>query len=348
MTAATAAVWSGETFSIQQLPLPRLRHAELLVEVELATICGSDLHTVSGRRSTPVPTVLGHEAVGRVVAAGGEAPASVGDRVVWTIGTACGQCRRCRRGLSQKCAEVRKYGHERIEAHWALSGSFATHVHLAAGTGVVVVPEDLPASLLAPAGCATATVTAAARRIGLSAGDDVVVVLGCGMLGLTAVAYAVDLGVSTVIACDVDASRRQLASDLGAVHTSHPDDLGGLVGPDGADVVLELSGHPQAVQSAIEVAGVGGRVLLAGSVSPGPSVSIDPESVVRSLSTIIGSHNYTVADLQAAVSFLERTPHRTQLAALVSEPMTIEHIEAAIAAACGGGAPRISIAPGRG
>lgn len=343
MTIATAAVWSGRGFSVEQLPLPDLRAGELLVEIELATICGSDLHTVSGRRSTPVPTVLGHEAVGRVVAAAPGAPARVGDRVVWTIGTACGDCRRCARGLSQKCVRVRKYGHERIDDAWALSGSFATHVHLVAGTGVVVVPDDLPAALLAPAGCATATVTGAARRVGLTAEDGIVVVLGCGMLGLTAVAYAAELGVGTVIACDVDPTRRELATRLGATRACHPDDLTSVVGVDGADVVLELSGHPDAVSAAVAVAGMGGRVALVGSVSPGPSVPIDPESVVRSLVTITGSHNYTEADLREAVDFLVRTSRRDLLASLVSAPWGLEEIEAAVSAARAGGTPRTSI-----
>lgn len=346
MTVATAAVWSGQGFSVEALSLPDLRPGELLVEVELATICGSDLHTVSGRRSTPVPTVLGHEAVGRVVAAASGAPASVGDRVVWTIGTACGHCRRCERGLSQKCTAVRKYGHERIDDHWALSGSFASHVHLVAGTGVAVVPDDLPAALLAPAGCATATVTAAARRIGLSSDDDVVVVVGCGMLGLTAIAYALDLGVSTVVAADVNASRRGLAAELGA-SSCHPDRLRDHVGPDGADAVLELSGHADAVRTALDAAGIGGRVGLVGSVSPGPAVALDPEAVVRSLTTIVGSHNYTAADLDEAVSFLGRTTNRDQLTALVSDPMPITEIVAATKRAHRGVVPRVALDPRR-
>lgn len=343
VATATAAIWSGQGFSVEELPIPDLRPGELLVEVELATICGSDLHTVSGRRSTPVPTVLGHEAVGRVVAAASGAPASVGDRVVWTIGTACRHCRRCRRGLPQKCTAVRKYGHERIDDHWALNGSLASHVHLVAGTGVVIVPDDLPAALLAPAGCATATVTAAARRIGLSS-DDVVVVVGCGMLGLTAIAYALDLGVSTVVAAEVDASRRGLAAELGA-SSCHPDRLSDHVGPDGADAVLELSGHADAVRAALDAAGIGGRVALVGSVAPGPAVALDPEAVVRSLTTIVGSHNYTAADLEEAVSFLGRTTHREQLAALVSEPTGLHRIADAVAEAQEGGGPRTAVAP---
>ncbi|ORM30674.1 hypothetical protein BFL43_18490 [Williamsia sp. 1135] len=100
----------------------------MLIENELATICGSDVHTVGGRRTTPVPTILGHEAVGRVVSAGPGAAATPGDRVVWTVGTACGMCRRCSRGVPQKCVNVRKYGHEATTDAWTLNGAFASHV----------------------------------------------------------------------------------------------------------------------------------------------------------------------------------------------------------------------------
>src|SRR4051812_10968649 len=104
---ATAAIWSGVDagFSVGPHPLPDLRPGEVLVAVELATICGSDLHTIAGDRPTPLPTVLGHEAVGRIVATGGPVDGEAfapGDRVTWTIGTSCGACRRCRRGIPQK------------------------------------------------------------------------------------------------------------------------------------------------------------------------------------------------------------------------------------------------------
>ena len=189
-----AAVWSGvdSGFALVDQPVPDLGPGELLVEIELATICGSDLHTINGDRETPLPTVLGHEAIGRIVAADGPVadasgdPLQIGDRVTWTIGTSCGQCRRCRRGVGQKCQQVRKYGHEAMDDHWQLNGGFGSHIHLLGGTGLVRVPDELPADVVTPANCATATVTCAARRIGLQA-DDVVVVLGCGMLGLTAV-----------------------------------------------------------------------------------------------------------------------------------------------------------------
>ncbi|QCB49856.1 alcohol dehydrogenase [Rhodococcus sp. PAMC28707] len=325
---ALAAVWSGSAFSLQQVPFPDLADGEVLVEIELSTVCGSDLHTVAGHRSTPVPTVLGHESVGRVVDIGTGATVAVGDRVVWTVGTACGACRRCVRGVPQKCVDLRKYGHAAISDRWILNGGFATHIHLLAGTRAVVVPEDLPAALLAPAGCATATVVCAARRIGLAAGDAVVV-LGCGMLGLTAVAYALDRGATSVLACDPNPARRAAASEIGATAVCAPEELADI--GRGADAIFELSGSSSSVAAALEVVGLGGRIVLVGSVFPSSAVAFDPEFLVRNLVTVSGSHNYAPSDLVEAVEFLQRTPAAHLLAAAVGERHPLEEIDAAFA-----------------
>ena len=246
------------------------------MRVELATVCGSDLHTLAGDRPTPLPTVLGHEAVGVVEAAGAGAcladgaPLLPGQRVTWTIGTSCGTCRPCSRGTSQKCARVRKYGHEALARRWRLNGGFATHCHLVEGTGVVPVPEALPAEVAAPVNCATATVVCAARRAGLAAGDSVVVT-GCGMLGLTAVAYARDRGARHIVACDVDPARREAAVRFGATTACAPGELAAAAGRFGADVVLELSG------AAARRAGVlaGGVGLHTGLRSPASGSQLD-------------------------------------------------------------------------
>lgn len=341
---ATAAIWSGTGFSVEDVALPVLGHGELLVENELATVCGSDVHTVSGDRETPVPTVLGHEAVGRVIATGPGAALERGDRVVWTVGTACGHCRRCIRGVPQKCVSVRKYGHEKMTEAWALNGAFASHVHLVAGTTVVRVPDDLPAALLAPAGCATATVTCAARRVALSAADSVVV-LGCGMLGLTAVAYALDRGVTCVAACDPDPRRREMATEIGASSVCAPADLTASADDNGSDVVFEMTGNSSSVAAALDIVDFDGRVALVGSVSPGPLVTVDPNTVVRRLTRIVGSHNYAPRDLEEAVAFLARTPSRARLAALVSDPLPLTAIAQATVDAAAGRYPRMAIDP---
>lgn len=349
---ATAAVWAGveDGFAVGPQPLPELLPGEVLVEIELATICGSDLHTIGGDRPTPLPTVLGHEAVGYIVATGGTAlgpdgtELAVGTRVTWTIGTSCGTCRRCRRGIPQKCESVRKYGHEAMDAHWKLNGGFASHCHLIAGTGLVVVPEDLPAQLAAPANCATATVTCAARRVELDE-DDVVVVLGCGMLGLTAIAYAKDRGVETVIAVDVDPARRALALRFGATLAAAPAELAEATDRLGADVIFELSGNSRAVQSAFEVVGMGGRIALVGSVSPAPEISFEPSGYVKNLTTVVGSHNYRIDDLVEAVDFLQRTSVQHLFAELIPDAYPLTDIDDAVAFARTAVAPRVAVRP---
>ena len=135
-------------FEICEVPITVPEDATL-VRVTLATICGSDLHTVSGRRSADTPCVLGHEAVGTIAAptrqhsATGE-PLREGDRVTWTLMTSCGTCDYCtNRNLPQKCETLFKYGHARSEGATTLSGGFATHILLRPGTAIYHIPNDV-------------------------------------------------------------------------------------------------------------------------------------------------------------------------------------------------------------
>lgn len=146
---------------------------EVLVRIDLATVCGSDLHTVNGKRPSPVPALLGHEQVGTVLAVGPGAPSCVdgtavvpGMRVVWSVTASCGTCPRCLRDHPQKCRDLRKYGHESLDEQAPLTGGFATHCVLLPGTAIVAVPEGLPDAVAAPASCATATVAAAIAAAG--------------------------------------------------------------------------------------------------------------------------------------------------------------------------------------
>ena len=121
--------------------------ADTLVQVSLATICGSDLHTVSGRRDAPTPCVLGHEAVGTIAAPTQHRSATgellrEGDRVTWSLMASCGRCAYCTdRNLPQKCETLFKYGHARSEGATTLSGGFATHILLRPGTAIYHIPE---------------------------------------------------------------------------------------------------------------------------------------------------------------------------------------------------------------
>lgn len=313
-----AAVWTGSGVDVRTVPIPALGAGEVLVRVRLATVCGSDLHTVTGRRPAACPSVLGHEAVGDVVAVGPGADIQVGQRIIWSVTVSCGECPRCRSGLSAKCMSVRKVGHEPFDGDWPLSGSYAAHVVLPHGTTIAVVPDTLPDAVAAPAGCATATVMATLEAAGELTGRRVLI-NGAGMLGLTAVAACADAGADVQV-IDRNDDRLTLAARFGGRASD-----GGPV-----DVAIDYTGSSTAVSEALSRLDIGGTLVLAGSVTPGPPLSVDPETVVRQWLTITGVHNYEPRHLHRAVDFLDRTRERYPWDALVTAPMPLTQIQAAL------------------
>jgi len=333
----------------------------VLVAVEMSTICGSDLHTVQGRRHAPAPLVLGHESVGRAMAIGDDGARAadgtelrIGDRVIWSVTVSCGRCDRCAAGLTQKCRDLATYGHSRIEPRWELTGAFAGHVHLRAGTAIVRVPEALPAAALAPVSCATATAWAAVvRGAGLrgrvlqdpsahadpvALAGERVVVLGAGLVGLTAAAIAAEYGAGVLIA-DPDPARRAFAERFGLTAVT-PEDIA----EEGADLVLEASGH--AVGAALDAVDVAGAVVLVGSVFPADPVPLDAERIVRGLIAVAGVHNYTGAELHAAAAFMTGRGRAYPFADAVGAVHPLAELDAALAHAAAPGAPlRVGLTP---
>lgn len=368
--APMAMVWEGPSARHAAIAVPgtMLCSGEALVQVELATICGSDVHTALGHRPSAAPLVLGHEQVGRVVAVGADTrrldgtPLAIGERVVWSVSVTCGACDRCRTGLSQHCRVLQKYGHARMARGWELSGGFATHVHLRAGSAIVAVGESTPAAVLAPAACATATAVAAlasavsalhtapeATASRLS--GEVVFVLGAGLIGLTTAALATDAG-ATVILADPVAERRALAGRFGAVQAIEPTPAAlraalARIGEDAPVVAIEASGAASAVELALNAPGVGGVIVLVGSVLPGSPVRMDPETIVRRQITVRGVHDYAPAHLATAIAFLREAHGRYPFGAMVGEVHPLEHLDEAIRRAATGESVRVGVRPGR-
>lgn len=356
-----AMAWKGPGLPHETVAVPHIhfKAGDALVEIEYATICGSDIHTTSGHRSAAPPLVLGHEQVGRVVATTPEAvlhdgtPLAVGDRVVWTVTVSCGECVTCGRGLPQKCEKILKYGHERIGRGWELNGGFATHVHVKAGSGITRVPEEIPAAILAPVSCATATAAAALRTATKHhpISGATVLVSGAGMVGLSIIAMAVAAG-AKVVALDLAPERRDMALKFGAALALDPlaCEVGealhaaGLAAPLAA---FEASGAPTAVKDAIDALGIGGIAVLVGSVSPGPEVGIDPEAIVRGLKSIVGVHNYTADDLGTAVDFISGSWNVMPFADLVGPRYFLHELDKALEVAQTGADVRVGIQPER-
>jgi alcohol dehydrogenase len=359
MHRAVVFAGPGRPLELVRLPAPEPRGAELLVRVTYCTLCRSDLHTHAGRRTEPTPTVLGHEIVGRIAAFGPEAarqddagaPLDVGSRVSWAVAVGCGSCFLCGDDLPQKCERPYKYGHHRLAADRPLGGGLADFVVLVPGTAVFRVPDAVPDPVAAPANCATAKVAALLRHGGPVAGRTVLV-LGAGVLGVTACAMARAAGARAVLASDPAPECRDRAVRFGATHAfpAEAEELTAVVRDAthgrGADLVLELAGTAGTVRAGLALARTGGTVVLAGTVAPVGDVGFDPESVVRRMLTIRGVHNYHPRDLSAALDFLAGAGRDFPWPSLVAAEYPLEDAERAFAAAHARPGVRVAVIPG--
>ncbi|MEA3365736.1 MAG: zinc-binding dehydrogenase [Candidatus Hydrogenedentes bacterium] len=324
--------------------MPAPAPGEMLVRITACTLCGSDLHTLQGHRTTPTPTILGHEIIGEIAALNSNfeyrdlngVHLRLGDRVTWAVAASCGTCFYCRAGLPQKCEKLFKYGHESLDRSPQLSGGLAEFCHLAKGSHVLRLPPGLPDEVSCPANCATATVAAAFRAAETCEGQDVLV-QGAGLLGLTACAMAKSKGARTIVISDPDENRLNLAKAFGATHCHKPTKtssnnalLSFANEGRGYDLILEMSGAHAAIELGIELLRMGGRYVWVGPVFPGSPVAVNPERVARHLLTISGIHNYTPQDLVEAVAFLDVNHSHYPFQSLVPNWFRLENFQEAL------------------
>ncbi len=357
-----AMVFNGpnQPLKIQSFSLPDLVQDELLVRVLWCTICGSDLHTYTGRRTVPTPTILGHEIVGRIIEFGPSGQfkdirgenLQKGDRITWCLSVSCGQCFYCKVGLSNKCSLLFKYGHEPVHVRSGLSGGLAEFCHLKSGTACLKIPDPIPDLIACPLNCAVATVSAAFRKAG-SCRDQVVLVLGAGLLGIMASAMACHDGARAIIVCDPKQDRIDYATRFGATHTLATDksdtSLRSLIrkvtDDRGPDICFEMCGFPESVTRAIDLLRIGGKLILVGSVFPTEPAAIVPQTIVNKLLTIQGVHNYLPEDLCAGTTFLATTYPQFPFSELVSQTYPLSQAQRAIMEAVEGRGLRCAVTP---
>jgi threonine dehydrogenase-like Zn-dependent dehydrogenase len=255
--------------------------SDVIVAVETAGICGSDLHPYLGReRGLDQGTIMGHEFVGRVVEVGRSVRGfRRGDRVVAPFTTSCGACWSCDIGLTSRCIRGQLFGW--VENGRGLHGAQAEFVRVPlADTTLVVVPDSLKDDALALlAGDVLSTALFASELAGVRAGD-VVAIVGCGPVGLLAVRTALAREAREVFALDSVASRLALAERFGAtpVQIGAADAVGFVrerTDGRGVDCVIEAVGSPQATRSAAALLRPGG-VLAAVGVHTEPHLALSP------------------------------------------------------------------------
>ena len=263
---------------LAEVPVPEPGPGEVLIRVDAASICGTDLHIVgwdpwAAARIKNLPMTFGHEVAGHVVATGSEVHhLPVGAFVAAEGHVFCGFCRQCREGRAHICERLRILGVD-------FDGGFADYVVIPERNAWEVDPRIPPdvASIHDPFGNAVHTVFK-------GAGDDVatstVVVLGCGPIGLFAVGVARAAGARQVlIAVEPNEFRRSLAKQMGAdeaVDPSATDPVAAVreaTEGHGAEVVLEMSGVATVIDQGTRMLAGGGRMALLGL--PGGPVSLD-------------------------------------------------------------------------
>ena len=288
--------------ALQTLDLDPPRPGELLVRIDAAGLCHSDLSVINGDRPRPMPMALGHEACATVVELGDPADPlfAVGDRVVLAFLPACGACVRCLSGEGYLCpngaaangkGELLRGGirlHEAgADVHHHLGVSAFANYAVIDRRSAVKIGDDVPPEIAALFGCAVLTgVGAVLNSAALRPGESVAI-YGLGGVGLAALLGAVAGGGNPIVAIDPVAEKRALAIDLGAAAAFAPGEEDGVIPP---DVVIETVGKAAVLERAYALARRGGRVVTVGLPNPAEKFSIPAVSLVADGKTIIGSY----------------------------------------------------------
>lgn len=318
--------------AVTDLELDDPGDGELLVRIEAAGLCHSDLSVVDGNRVRPVPMLLGHEAAGIVEKAGGASDLPPGQRVVMTFLPRCGECTACATdglapcipGSAANAAGTLLSGATRLSGgvrhHLGVSG-FATHA-VVDRRSVVPVDADVPPVVASLLGCAVLTGGGAVLNAGQPRAGQTVAIVGMGGVGMAAMLTALAHDGVRVIAVDRLPDKLELARTLGAHEALTPEQAAVK-----AEVVIEAVGHAAALETAIGLTAPGGRTVTVGLPAPDARISLSPLSLVAEGRTLIGSYLGSAVPARDIPRFVELwRAGRLPVEKLVSATLTLDEI----------------------
>ena len=307
MRALVKKVKGPGNLELQDVPIPKKEAGEVLLRVRACGICGSDLKIQDDQHPYTPPVVIGHEFAGEIVEIGsGVSGWKVGDRVVSEQHfKACGHCRQCLTGNAFACSSKRAPG-------YFTDGAFTEFIRVPAWL-LHRIPDSLSfieAAFTEPSAVAAHGVL---DRTGITP-EDLVLILGCGPIGLVAGKMAQAEGASKVIITGVDrdeTARLPKARELGIDHVVNvmKEDLAGLVNDltngEGADVVIELSGALPAISQSFQLARRLGRVGIIGQ-PPTDEIKIPYRQAMFRALTVSFSYSSKFTSWERALSLFER------------------------------------------
>ncbi|HTW15348.1 MAG TPA: Zn-dependent alcohol dehydrogenase [Nocardioides sp.] len=340
-----------------------LEPSDVRVRVVASGLCQSDLHALKGTLPTPLPTVPGHEVAGYVEAVGVDvAHVEVGDYVVACQSMFCRACRECLVGRTWLC-----------ERRWALArpdrsrprlrrgaepvsqlagiGGFAEQV-LVHASGVVRIPEEVPAEVACLLGCGVMTGVGSAINGARIRPGETVAVIGCGGVGLNVVQGARLAGAGQIVAVDLSAAKLDLARRFGATHVvdgSAPDAVTDVreLTAGGADHVFDVVGVPATLADALRMLRAGRTAYLVGVPPAGVSLELPGLDLLvqaKGVQALLMGSNHFHRDIpMLARLYLEG---RLELDALVAERLPLERVNEGFDLMRAGGAARVVLTLG--
>lgn len=286
---------------VVEIEKPQMGADEVLIRLQYVGFCGSDLNTFLGKNTmAKMPVIPGHEVGGVIEAVGENVPEGLRPGMSVTVNpyTNCGKCASCRNGRGNACKDNQTLGVQR-------DGVMCEYA-------VLPWEKVIPAGLLTPRTCALIE----PMSVGFHAVSraqvtdiDVVLVIGCGMVGMGAVVRSVQRG-ATVVAADIDDEKLALAREMGASYTinTRTEDVHArlleMTSGFGPDVVIEAVGSTPTYQMAVDEVAFTGRVICIGYAKS--EVSFQTKYFVQKELDIRGSRNAMPSDFRAVIHYLER------------------------------------------
>jgi D-arabinose 1-dehydrogenase-like Zn-dependent alcohol dehydrogenase len=337
-----------EPLELLDIPVPELKPGDMLCKVDLASVCGTDVHLQRDELSMhpPTPIIMGHETIGEIYylpdsvktdIAG--TPVKVGDRIMWShfFDGTCYSCKVLHEPVL--CEHSRGYGFSNAAE---LRGGYAEYEVVLAGTDFVRVPDDVTSEEAVGACCAGRTVVNAFDKLyncgGIHQGDTVIVT-GVGPVGLYAIVMAAQSGASKVIAVDISENRLEFARKWGATHVVNPKDhpdaaervkfMRDLCGGRGADVIIECSGSLSVFAENFDILGNPAKYLIIGQTSDN-AVPIVPNKFQRHNAVVIGSHSGDIRHYIKCLKFIQAHKNKYPFGEIISKKYKLEDANQAL------------------
>ena len=330
------------------IPVPELGPGDMLVKVDLASVCGTDVHLARDELSMhpPTPIIMGHETVGEIFHLPDSVknditgvPVKVGDRIMWShlFDGTCYSCKVLHEPVM--CERSRGYGFSNA---YELRGGYAEYEVVLAGTDFIRIPDEITSEEAVGACCAGRTCVNAfeglSRCGGVRPGDSVVVT-GVGPVGLFAIVLAAQTAAAKIIAVDISPTRLEFSKRWGATDVINAADfkdpaekvkyIRDLCGGRGADIVIECSGSLSVFAENLDMLAYYGKYLIMGQTSE-DAVQIVPNKIQRKSAVVIGSHSGDIRHYIKCLKFIQANKDKYPFGEIISKKYKLEDANQAL------------------